>query len=238
MNKQQYPKGACSVCGRTVGLHRGKATIHPAGPGRSGPCSGSRRGAVSKSTRPIRSTARSLQALKPIVRARMPRNVPLWFPEWQGLSSMPSIALPAGQERMGVWIPERRRLTPQIINEILAVRVRLGWDDGLGCWMVSRGHFTALAEGLLRRYPCVAVAREFNRAEMCTPSCKNASGPYCTCSCQARNHGGGGWMAGWRTTSGPARDVEGFWWTWLLAEKAGQAAYTGAATQRRAQART
>lgn len=24
---------------------------------------------------------------------------------------------------------------------------------------------------------------------------------------------------GWRITSGPARDVGGFWWTWLLAEK-------------------
>ncbi|WP_143669630.1 hypothetical protein [Streptomyces sp. Ag82_O1-15] len=168
--------------------------------------------------RPLRPTARSLRALKPMVRAHMPRNVPLWFPEWEG-QSMPSIALPAGQERMAVWIPVRRRATLRLINEILAVRARPDWDDELECWMVSRGHFTALAEGLLRRYPRVAVAREFNRAEACTASCKNASGPYCTCSCQARNHGGGDWMAGWRTTSGPARDVGGFWWTWLLAEK-------------------
>ncbi|MFE7839127.1 hypothetical protein ACFU53_24670 [Streptomyces sp. NPDC057474] len=133
---------------------------------------------------------------------------------------LPSIALPA-RGRMAVWLPKHTYTSHEdFITTYLGERVQPKWEDGLGSWTVANRHFINLAEVLLRRYPRIAVGREYDSDEECNARCRNAVGHSCKCSCKARNHGDGKWMDGWRITGETTQVRERREWNWIAVEKA------------------
>lgn len=149
---------------------------------------------------------------------RQPRDpfidFPTWFPRWED-EALPSVALPA-KGRMAVWLPEKNhRQHGDFIELLLGGRVGHGWDPERQCWTVANSHFISLTAGLLRRFGRISVGREYDSTEACNHRCRNARGPLCTCSCRARNHGGGGWMRGWSIQGESTLVEHGRDWSWL-----------------------
>ncbi|MCX4666493.1 hypothetical protein OG453_07395 [Streptomyces sp. NBC_01381] len=129
------------------------------------------------------------------------------------------MALPA-QGRIAFWTPRRSLLGhEQFVTIRLGSRVRPTWDARLGSWTIAPAHFIKLAEVLLSQYPRIAVGREYNSNEQCNPRCKRALGHICTCSCKARNHGDGLWMADWDIQEEQECSVGDRDWDWIAVRK-------------------
>ena len=145
-----------------------------------------------------------------------PMPAPTWFPTWGDRTMPPTLTLPA-KHPMGVWLPNKsfseQSATVQINLESAGY---VEWDPAQECFSVSNRNLIRLANNLLRRFPLVAVGREYNSEERCTASCQNAKGHLCTCSCQALHHGKGKWMSGWQITERQTSQVGGKEWSWLL----------------------
>ncbi|MCJ0868094.1 hypothetical protein [Streptomyces sp. AP-93] len=163
------------------------------------------RGEVPSLPVPVRSSFGSPLALAP------------WFPRWDG-NAYPSIALFA-RRRMAYWLPETTSTDhEEKIRDLLGKRVRPRWESEYKCWTVADTHFLVLAFELLRRYPKLSIGREYNPHEKCVWRCRNAEGPLCTCSCQARNHAGGRWKDGWNILSEDTRVIDRSSWSWMAVE--------------------
>ncbi|MFD6968309.1 hypothetical protein [Streptomyces sp. NPDC059949] len=143
---------------------------------------------------------------------------PSWVPLWGDIEA-PVVTLPA-RGRTGYWIPEHSwQKHEQFVHTHVHGRARPEWEHANEGWAVATRHFIELAGTLMKRHGRILLGREFNRSEKCNYRCMNASGYECTCSCQARNHGGGRWMAGWRITAETTQGINGRAWSWTLLEK-------------------
>lgn len=121
---------------------------------------------------------------------------------------------------MAVWIPNQTFTRYEaLLRRLLKKNVSPEWDGSLGCWTVAHSHFIVLTDELLRRYPRIAVGREYNSDEVCNESCRRATGPICTCSCKARNHGRGKWMDRWALMAETDLVVMNREWSWIAVEK-------------------
>lgn len=177
-----------------------------------------RQGSTRLSSAPVRTSApaasRRLPAVDPDA---MP--APKWLPQWKG-GSLPSVVLPS-DKWLGVWMPGYSKVTQAYRVEDLTRRnVTSAWSAEMECWTVSSQHFLTVADTLMRRHQTIMVGREYNPRESCTVSCKKAQGPLCTCSCRAKNHGGGQWMAGWSVADEFGSTVRDKPWHWLVASRA------------------
>lgn len=141
---------------------------------------------------------------------------PKWLPQWKG-ECLASVVLPASGW-LGAWIPGYSKATQaHRVQNLTQRNVTSTWSASMECWTVNNQHFLTVANTLMRRQKMIMVGREYNPREKCTASCKNARGPLCTCSCQAKNHGGGRWMTGWSVTGEFGSMVDGNPWHWIVA---------------------
>lgn len=138
---------------------------------------------------------------------------PVWLPTWDG-QHLPSIALPATGP-VGIWLPRRTNWEHEA-RIIDYAGSPPEWNGHRGCWTVPNRRFLHLTGQLLARNQRIVVGREFNPREACTSSCKNARLPYCTCSCRAKYHGGGRWMAGWSILDEVDTEHQGQSWHWIV----------------------
>ncbi|QIP84515.1 hypothetical protein GLX30_11325 [Streptomyces sp. Tu 2975] len=224
MTSGYYTGHPCEECGERVTIHVYTGKVFAHGSPRQCPMSGKPvydLASVAEG-RPRRLShfdrSREESAEKRAPRVRKPRapfiDFPGWFPRWED-EALPSVALPA-KGRIGVWLPEKsHRQHGDFVDLLLGGRVAHSWDPDRACWSVSKDHFIALTAGLLRRYGRISVGREFDSGEACNPSCRNARRYECTCSCRARNHGGGSWMRGWDVQGETTRRERGRDWSWM-----------------------
>ncbi|MEV4943079.1 hypothetical protein [Streptomyces zaomyceticus] len=148
-----------------------------------------------------------------------PLPLAIWFHRWDERDH-PSVALFA-RRRMAYWLPNTTSTDHEdVIGDILSKRVHPEWDSEHRCWTISDQHFQQLSEALFKDYPALSLGREYNEHEKCNWQCQNAASPLCTCSCQARNHAGGKWMAGWSVLDEDTSVVSRRNWSWMLIEKA------------------
>jgi hypothetical protein len=127
--------------------------------------------------------------------------------------------LPA-RGRTGYWIPEHGwQKHEQFVRTYVHRRARPEWEQHNDSWAVATDHFIELVSILVKRHGRILLGREFNRSEQCNYRCRNASGYVCTCSCRARNHGGGAWMHGWRVKDDTTEVVHGRTWSWTVLER-------------------
>ncbi|MFB6860880.1 hypothetical protein ACFCZQ_09665 [Streptomyces virginiae] len=144
---------------------------------------------------------------------------PKWLPHLKG-GTLASVTLPAAGW-LGVWLPGYAKPTQAYRVEALTQRnVTSAWSARMECWTVNNQHFLSVANALMRRHEKILVGREYNPREKCTSSCKAARGPLCTCSCHAKHHGGGRWMAGWCVAEEFGTVVDGSRWHWMITGKA------------------
>lgn len=71
------------------------------------------------------------------------------------------------------------------------------WRKNYSCWDVPKSWFAEIAKELLIRYGSVYIVQPFNENEKCCPSCWNAVGIECVCSCLGANHGSGKPLGKW-----------------------------------------
>jgi hypothetical protein len=140
---------------------------------------------------------------------------PTWLPPWEQ-RYLASVALPAsGPVRL--WLPYTTSLGHiAAIDTMMPTATRPIWDPRHKCWTIPKGHFLMLAGKLLRRYGHLALGREYSPRERCNARCKNARGPYCTCSCRAKYHGRGRWMKDFVTLSESGTTYERRSWHWRI----------------------
>ena len=121
--------------------------------------------------------------------------VPGWLPPWRQRYPA-SLALPASGA-LRIWLPNTSSLGHiAAIDAAMRTETRPTWDVHQECWTVPKNHFLLMAGKLAARHMHLMIGREYNPGEKCNSSCKNAQGPYCTCSCLAKYHGRGKWMKG------------------------------------------
>ena len=224
----------CQDCCQIVRVAEdGRVGVHSSGPydGSACPSSGLLSGRLAEivaATAPKAQLVRPSSARQPLAPPRpvppilpdphaMP--APRWVPQWKG-ASLAAVVLPASG-RLGVWIPGLSGQMQAIrVGHLTQRNVTSLWSGHLECWTVNNQHFLAVANMLMRRYGIITVGREYNPSEKCTASCRRAEGPLCTCSCQARHHGGGQWMADWVVAGEFGSTVNGKPWHWLVASTA------------------
>lgn len=65
------------------------------------------------------------------------------------------------------------------------------WVPEYGAWEIPKSWFNYIAERSLDRYQKLYIIQPYREQEKCTPSCWNAKGHICQCSCMGANHGMG-----------------------------------------------
>ncbi|SFS05396.1 hypothetical protein SAMN05192580_3092 [Sphingomonas jatrophae] len=75
------------------------------------------------------------------------------------------------------------------------------WVRQFKCWDVPQAWFNDLVVRLLQRWGTLYIIQPYRAQEKCSPSCMNAQGHECQCSCMGENHGSGGPGAGWFVVS-------------------------------------
>ncbi|WP_158751386.1 hypothetical protein [Streptomyces bicolor] len=144
-----------------------------------------------------------------------PVPVPDWLPAWRG-DYLPAIALPGGSPT-GIWLPRRSMPEHQrLISDLLPTTHSLQWNGDRMCWTFANRHFLNVTRQLLRRNKRIVLGREYNPDEKCNGACRHARLFECTCSCQAKYHGGGRWMSGWTTVDEFDTRYRGAAWHWMI----------------------
>ena len=75
------------------------------------------------------------------------------------------------------------------------------WRIQYQCWETPKSWFNEVVEKVLDKFNRVYVIQPYNEQEKCTPSCRNAVGHKCECSCMGANHGAEGTNRDWLTIS-------------------------------------
>lgn len=146
-------------------------------------------------------------------------QAPPWLPEW-GHAHVPSVALRASGA-VGIYLPRHTDWDHQEkINAMVSGSLGATHDGNWGCWTVPSSHFLHLANQMLRRHDRIMVGRQYNPGERCNARCKNALGPFCTCSCRAKFHSRGRWMKDWETIDELDTRHGGQSWHWLIVSSA------------------
>lgn len=65
------------------------------------------------------------------------------------------------------------------------------WNEKLSCWEIPKSWFNEFVEKALNRYMELYVIQPYREQEICSPSCQNAVGHECECSCMGAHHGSG-----------------------------------------------
>jgi len=65
------------------------------------------------------------------------------------------------------------------------------WIAGKKFWELPKAWFDNLVERALERYGSLYVIQPYRKQEICSPSCQNAKGHECQCSCMGIYHGVG-----------------------------------------------
>jgi hypothetical protein len=129
---------------------------------------------------------------------------------------MASLSLPASGA-LRIWLPHTTSLGHiASIDDMMTSSTRPVWDPQRECWTVPKNHFLVMVGKLLGRHKHLMLGREYNPHEKCNASCKNAHGPYCTCSCLAKYHGRGRWMEGFTQVDELNTMYRGESWHWLV----------------------
>jgi hypothetical protein len=129
---------------------------------------------------------------------------------------MASLSLPASGA-LRIWLPHTTSLGHiASIDAMMTTSTRPVWEPERDCWTVPKNHFLVMVGRLLGRHKHLMLGREYNPHEKCNASCKNAHGPYCTCSCLAKYHGRGRWMEGFTQVDELATRYRGESWHWLV----------------------
>ena len=71
-----------------------------------------------------------------------------------------------------------------------------GWNKEKRYWELPASRFNELVKMILNRYGKVYIIQPYREKEVCSPSCIDATGFECQCSCLGANHGSGshqGW---------------------------------------------
>ena len=76
------------------------------------------------------------------------------------------------------WLQNGRRISP-------------AWIVNGKYWELPKAWFNDFVERALRKYGNVYVIQPYRKQEKCSPSCQNAIGHECQCSCMGRYHGAG-----------------------------------------------
>lgn len=63
------------------------------------------------------------------------------------------------------------------------------WIKQYTCWETPRAWFNDLVNRILRKYRKLYIIQPYRKQEVCAPSCMNAEGHECQCSCMGANHG-------------------------------------------------
>lgn len=220
-------KGRCRLCGGSIRIDRrtGKVLAHPRADRRAGQCPESAKQRYRPGAPQTPLYVLSATGTSPAV-ARRPRSTirevpvprPSWIPLWGDVEA-PVVTLPA-KGRTGYWIPEHGwQKHERFVHDHVHGGARPEWERSTDSWAVATDHFIELAGTLVQRHGRILLGREFNSSEQCNPRCRSARGYVCTCSCRARNHGGGGWMRGWRVADDTTLIVDGRSWSWTMLEK-------------------
>lgn len=152
---------------------------------------------------------------KPAKRPPEHLPAPAWLPPWQE-RHMASLSLPASGA-LRIWLPHTTSLGHiASIDAMMTTSTRPVWEPERDCWTVPKNHFLVMVGRLLGRHKHLMLGREYNPHEKCNASCKNAHGPYCTCSCLAKYHGRGRWMEGFTQVDELATRYRGESWHWLV----------------------
>lgn len=140
---------------------------------------------------------------------------PNWLPSWRK-QHRASLALPAA-DALRIWLPNTTNLGHiASIGTIMPTSARPIWDPSNQCWTIPKGYFLLIAGKLVRRYSSILLGREYHPDENCNHRCQNAQGPYCTCSCLAKNHGHGRWMRGFEQLDEFGTRYHGQSWHWQV----------------------
>jgi len=68
---------------------------------------------------------------------------------------------------------------------------KASWNGKFFCWEIPKSWFNEFVEKALSRYQKLYVIQPYREQEICSPSCQNAVGHECGCSCMGANHGAG-----------------------------------------------
>jgi hypothetical protein len=77
------------------------------------------------------------------------------------------------------WLQNARRTTP-------------AWIASRKFWEIPKAWFDDFVNRALQRYGRLYVIQPYREQEICSPSCQNAKGHECQCSCMGVHHGTGG----------------------------------------------
>ena len=70
-------------------------------------------------------------------------------------------------------------------------RIRPEWFGSERYWEIPKTWFNDFVERALKKYGLLYVIQPYREQEKCSPSCLNAIGHECQCSCMGLNHGAG-----------------------------------------------
>ncbi len=68
---------------------------------------------------------------------------------------------------------------------------RPAWQTDIKCWEIPKAWFNDFVNRALVRFGRLYVIQPYREQEKCSPSCLNAQGHECECSCMGENHGAG-----------------------------------------------
>lgn len=164
---------------------------------------------------PVRGTEGARRGVKPAKQPAQYLAAPGWLPPWEQ-RHLASLSLPASGA-LRIWLPRTTSLRHiALIDDMMKTRTRPVWDPQRECWTVPNSHFLPMAGTLVGRHKHLMLGREYNPHERCRASCKNAKGPYCTCSCLAKYHGRGRWMKGFTPVAEFGTRYRGESWHWMI----------------------
>jgi hypothetical protein len=102
--------------------------------------------------------------------------------------------IPVVLRRTGVGEKLRVRIPPSVdaFSWLKADRrIHPYWSNLHSCWEVPKSWFNDFVVAALRRYGRLYIVQPYREHEICSPSCLNAVGHECECSCMGANHGAG-----------------------------------------------
>lgn len=76
------------------------------------------------------------------------------------------------------WLQNARRTTPS-------------WIASRKFWEIPKAWFDDFVNRALQKYGRLYVIQPYREQEICSPSCQNAKGHECQCSCMGVHHGAG-----------------------------------------------
>lgn len=87
-----------------------------------------------------------------------------------------------------LWLSANRKKAPD-------------WNKKFKCWKLPKSALNELIRRCLEKYSRVYLIQRYLKKEQCAPSCWNAKGFDCHCSCLGAHHGRGNHHGNWHEIS-------------------------------------